>query len=234
MISKKNIFGFQKKKEIYDFVYENPGMHLREISKKMNIPKTTLEYHLKYLTKYELIETKHMSKFKRYWVSNKISSKEKEILGLFRNENICNIILLIYNYVARSETDICKDLEMSPSKVNYYLKKLVKFDIIEEAPYKDGYILRIPKDYAIKRDRVSNEVFYRLKWPISVILLKIIIRYHKSFPYNPLIEFFVEIAPEKHAKNPLKNYKIFDYKKDDAFGKAIDALYELFPIPFCA
>ena len=76
-MSQKNIFDFQKKKEIYEFIFQNPGVHLRELSRKLNIPRTTLAYHLKYLNKHDLILSKFVSGYKRYWAANKIGQKDK-------------------------------------------------------------------------------------------------------------------------------------------------------------
>ena len=52
MISKKNILKLEIRRKIYDFVDKNPGLHVREISRRMDIPINTLIYHIKYLKKF--------------------------------------------------------------------------------------------------------------------------------------------------------------------------------------
>jgi len=52
MISNKNILEHDIRQKIYRFILENSGLHLREISRRMAIPKSTLRHHLKYLNKH--------------------------------------------------------------------------------------------------------------------------------------------------------------------------------------
>jgi len=55
MISNKNILELELRRNIYDFILKNPGFHLRGLSRKLKIPKSTLLHHLKILKKRELI-----------------------------------------------------------------------------------------------------------------------------------------------------------------------------------
>ena len=86
MISKENILKLETRQKIYRYIDKNPGLHLREIQRKTNIPYGTLKHHLKYLEKHNLIKTKSENGYKRYTVSYKLSKKEKEILNLLRQE----------------------------------------------------------------------------------------------------------------------------------------------------
>jgi len=59
MISKKNILKLEIRRKIYDFVDKNPGLHVREISRRMDIPINTLIYHIKYLKKLDVTAPRH-------------------------------------------------------------------------------------------------------------------------------------------------------------------------------
>ena len=61
-----------------------PGLHFREISRILNIPKTTLDYHLRILEKKELIISECNGRYVRYFVKNNVSEQDKKILGILR------------------------------------------------------------------------------------------------------------------------------------------------------
>ena len=51
MITTRNIMKLEPRQKIFNYIQKYPGMHLRDISRQTNIPKTTLVHHLKYLKK---------------------------------------------------------------------------------------------------------------------------------------------------------------------------------------
>ena len=73
-----DILELKKRREIYEFISNNSGLHMRDISRKMNIPFTTMQYHLNYLEKKELIISKNDGKYTRYFISFEIGEKEKK------------------------------------------------------------------------------------------------------------------------------------------------------------
>jgi predicted transcriptional regulator len=46
--AKEKVLENEHRREIYNFVKENPGLHMRELQRKLEIPLSTLEYHLDY------------------------------------------------------------------------------------------------------------------------------------------------------------------------------------------
>jgi predicted transcriptional regulator len=69
----KKMSEIETKRRIYNFILKNPGLHMRELSRKMNIPYSTLKYHLYYLKNRELIIVRPSGKYYRFFVSNKNS-----------------------------------------------------------------------------------------------------------------------------------------------------------------
>ena len=63
MILEDEILKLETRREIYNFILEYPGLHLREISRRTNIPLGSLGYYIKSLKKYGLIETKKDQKY---------------------------------------------------------------------------------------------------------------------------------------------------------------------------
>ena len=95
MITKDDIFKLQTRRKIYDFINKYPGLHLREISRRSNIPLGSLRYYIKSLDKYGLIVIKTDHKFKRYYVNQTVGEKDKELLNILRQDIPLRVILML-------------------------------------------------------------------------------------------------------------------------------------------
>jgi DNA-binding transcriptional ArsR family regulator len=95
MISNVNILKLETRKEIYDYILKNPGLHLRELSRNIDISFGSLRHHLNYLEKQGLITTKVDHRYTRYYVTKSVGKSEKEILNLLRQETPSRIIILM-------------------------------------------------------------------------------------------------------------------------------------------
>ena len=95
MISRENILKFETRRKIYNYILENPGLHLREIARKTNISLSVLRYHINYLKKNELVIVKNDQGYTRYYVKQKVGIRDKEILNLLRQDIPLRIVLLL-------------------------------------------------------------------------------------------------------------------------------------------
>lgn len=95
MISRGDILKLETRREIYNFILEHPGLHLREISRRTNISFGGLRYHLDFLKKQELVTTKSNRRYIRYYVTQKVGKIDKEIINLLRQEVPRKIFLLM-------------------------------------------------------------------------------------------------------------------------------------------
>ena len=133
MISKRNILNFETRRKIYEFVENNPGLHFNEISRRIEIPRTTLFHHLRVLEKQDLIELRYKGEYKYVYPKNELGAKEKEILELLRKKIPCIILLHFFFSHSCSQIELSRDLNLHPSTVSYHLKKMMKMGIIEVA-----------------------------------------------------------------------------------------------------
>jgi predicted transcriptional regulator len=101
---------------IYRFILENPGLHFRELGRRLNIPKSTLSYHLQYLEAQELLIVKKGDRYTRYFISKDISEREKKILNIIRMETARNVLLYMWGMVIASEIEIAEELDKQDRK----------------------------------------------------------------------------------------------------------------------
>jgi predicted transcriptional regulator len=136
----KDILKLDSRRKIYEFIDENPALNFREISRKMNIPKSTLIYHLNYLKKLRLINEKHKGKYSYFFVLKKVGEKDKILLSLIREKTSFKIFVFICFFKFCSQSQLCRELNIPSSTISYYIKKMVAIGLIEHAPVKNGRI----------------------------------------------------------------------------------------------
>ena len=258
MISKENILDFETRKKIYEFIEENPGLNVNEISRRTETPRTTLLHHLRFLEKHELVKIKTNGKmknkgvYKRVYATHELGEQDKEIHELLRTKIPCKIILHFFFSIACSQIELSRELDLHPALVSYHLKKMMKMGIIEEAPMENGIIYTHPTPKyprIIDRKPQGREIFYRRKNQKTFMAIgRIMIAHKDSLADRQYIdEIFsyyrtlIDIGINK--KNRLKNAEKKVIEKDGkkvAYFKLLseedlyNVFFEIFKPPFCA
>jgi predicted transcriptional regulator len=157
------------RKNIYSAIEKFPGIHFRELHRKINTGTGNLEYHLNYLQKANLIKVEKFGGHKRFY-SLGLNDYERKILAILRQKNFRKIILKLLNSKTVIHKNIANYLKMSPSSVTWYLNKLIERNILAVT-------------------EKGREKYYQLKDKNEII--KIIINYKESF-LDKLVDKFVD------------------------------------------
>ena len=231
MSSEDTLLFVKKRRDIYNYIKKNPGSHQREISRKLDVPYSTLYYHLNYLKKQDLISEKQNNGYARYYVKNIVGRVDKEILDLLRQKIPRSILVfLLYSYVS-TEKHLSENLDRHPTTIKHHLKKLLDLDIIEPAPVENGVIdnkLSSNKPVILRRP-VKNEKLYRIK--NRALVEKAMSICWKSFKKDEAFKSVCEVVWDmKRSHGVPKTIKPFEKSIDEVF----DRIFEIFPIPWCA
>lgn len=169
-----NLIELKRRREIYDFIAKNSGLHMREISRIMKIPFSTLQYHLNYLEKKEFIISKDDGKYIRYYVSFQIGEKEKRILNFLRKKTTLHMILWFFIAQQCSQRDLSRFLEKHPATIGFHLRNMLNLGIVKRVSIDNGIIYKETLPNIIERNQVSSEKIYILQdsWMIYDLLIK--------------------------------------------------------------
>jgi len=238
MRKKKKELKLKSRREIFDFIKNNPGLNLREISRKTNIPKTTLNYHIRYMLKLEIIEIKSEGKYKLIYPKDKVGKNDKKILQLLRQEIPCLIFLHFLHITFFSQKDLCRELGISSSTANYHLKKFLDMDILEKTKSIKGRIFPFKEadktDVFFERKHIGREIiFVRKNQEIIDDAWRILITFKESLPNKKLIDNYMDFFEEwSYYQNYLKQDKIKLSKNRGKEDKFLNQLLDLFKQPF--
>jgi len=252
MLSKDNILKLEIRQELYSFINKNPGLHVREISRKMNVPLGTVRHHLNYLKKLDVIEEKKYKNKKQIFITGKVSKEDKELLALFRKKIPCQIYLhLTFGFIF-TRKELSEELEVDPATISYYLKKMISMGIIEEAPVENGNIFAYSgaKRHAlIERKVVGREIFYKKKFQGNKFhskIYKLLITHKNSMSDKKFIDAYSEYLKNMYKigavgnkagtrrKTIVRDGKKISYEIIPHEFDFIDVVLDFFKPPFCA
>jgi predicted transcriptional regulator len=133
-----------KTREIFNFIQRNPGVTIAELSKRQQINRGTLKYHLSQLLAKKKIIFIKQGKFAR--VFRKTASKadlETLITIYIKNESSKRILFTIMDNPGISNKELSDMFEMAKSTTHEYLKKMSDDSILEfrqDGKYRRCYI----------------------------------------------------------------------------------------------
>jgi predicted transcriptional regulator len=153
------------RKEIYDLVEKFPGLHMREIQRKLKLTISVVEYHLNYLEISELLTSIEDENYRRYFIADekmiefwlKLGYNDKKVLGLLRQKIPLNIVLFLLKNRSAQHGELSKALEITPSKLSFHLNKLKKYNIIRKLEREEGKGYGVVDEMKIVRLLITNE-----------------------------------------------------------------------------
>ena len=120
------------RRKIYEEIVLNPGLHFRELQKRLNIPTGVLEYHIGVLVREELVVYREDGKYKRFFANSTMTREERRIMGTLRSGVERKIVLLLLENGRMKHGELSHRLDISPSTLSYHLSKLVKNGIVDK------------------------------------------------------------------------------------------------------
>ncbi|MEI6102438.1 MAG: winged helix-turn-helix transcriptional regulator [Methanothrix sp.] len=165
----------ENRRLIFDYISENPGVHLRKISRDINIHLSTLRYHLDYLESKGLITSQREDNLKIYFASGKLNPQEKKLTPLLQQKRFRDIILAIIGSHEPTSSEIAEKLLMNPSTTSKYI------NILEERE-------------VISHKKIGREKRYHIDNEESVV--KLLLTYKKSF-WDSFVDNVLELYLER-------------------------------------
>jgi predicted transcriptional regulator len=120
------------RRKIYQTIDSFPGIHFRELFRKLDISMGSLEYHINILEKNGLIYQKKEGGFTRYFVKGKLGAEDKELASILQNDRARKMLFTLVLNPGLTHKMLTERLAWPKSTTSFYLKKLLKKQIVEE------------------------------------------------------------------------------------------------------
>lgn len=112
------------REQIFAYISNNPGSHLRKIARELNICLSTLRYHLDQLEDKRLIISQKQNNLKIYFVSGKLKPEERALTQLLQQKRFRDIILVLIDSPGSTFSQIAEKMSVSHSTASKYINIL--------------------------------------------------------------------------------------------------------------
>jgi predicted transcriptional regulator len=133
---KDEILENENRRKIYGVIEANPGIHLRELQRVLDMPLTTLEYHLSYMSRRKILFAETDSHYKRYY-ARPLGPEDKKVLSALRQKRLREIVFLVLTNEKAKYQFLADYFNLPHSTLSFYLKYLIEKGIL--AKEKVGY-----------------------------------------------------------------------------------------------
>jgi predicted transcriptional regulator len=155
----EDILAVEARRKLYEFVRNNPGFHLREIARALDLSITLADYHLRFLEKHELVSASMDGEYKRYYPRSvpgaedsrpALTDAQKGILAFLRQPVPLRVLAFLMERESASHKEMLERVPVSPSTLSHHLKKMQIAGVLERADGTDrGYKIAEPKTVAL-------------------------------------------------------------------------------------
>ncbi len=150
-----DILGVDTRRSIFEAIQEEPGLHLRGLSRRLKMKTSLVEYHVRELLINGLIAESREDGYRRFYPgenpstgSHGFNARHRTMLHYLRQDVPLRMILMMLNKGGCSHKEMLRDIPVSGSTLSYHLERLRSSGIVER--YRDewgkGFRLIAPKE----------------------------------------------------------------------------------------
>lgn len=132
------LLGLETRRRIVGLIREYPGLHVREVARRLDTSVALVEYHLPFLLEGGLLLEERDDRYQRLFPSpgakgGGLGEAERRVLGLLRERLPLRITLHLLE-AGRPERhrDVAEALGLGKSKLSFHLRKLEAAGIAEK------------------------------------------------------------------------------------------------------
>ncbi len=130
-VSGGNVLDQDMRARIYEYIRQNPGIHLRGLSSEMQVKLGTLRYHLSVLQHtHKIAVSGDTASVRFYENSGTYSTAEQQILKHLRNETTKKILAVLLDRPMATRQDIADAVGVSGPSVSWHMKRLEEDHIL--------------------------------------------------------------------------------------------------------
>lgn len=127
----EDVLDLDSRKEIFEHVRDNPGVHFSEMKRDLDMETGLLQYHLRELESYDVLESESHQDRRRLFVADELDDEERTILSSLRYETTRHILLYLLREGPGRNRDVAEAVGVSPATVSWHCSQLVEDGVVE-------------------------------------------------------------------------------------------------------
>ena len=159
-VTPENVLDTEIRKNLYDYIDEYPGSHLREIARELDLKPSNAAWHLRKLEQTNLIRSRAIGGKKVYYlVEGGVEAKQRAVAeSILRNKNARDIMAYLSDHPGKHLLEISHALSINHHVVKWHINKLYEAELIEGDTTNSAYPIYYPTE--IGRQFMENYTEY--------------------------------------------------------------------------
>jgi len=151
-VTPENVLDTEIRKNLYEYIDEFPGSHLREIARELDLKPSNAAWHLRKLEQTNLVRSRTIGGKRVYYlVEGGLESRKRAIAeSILRNKNACEIMRYLEKHPGKHLLEIAHALELNHHVVKWHIKKMLMAELIEGDTSNSAYPVYYPTEIGIE------------------------------------------------------------------------------------
>ena len=147
-VTPENVLDTEIRKNLYEYIDEYPGSHLREIARELDLKPSNAAWHLRKLEQTNLIRSRAIGGKKVYYlVEGGVEAKQRAVAeSILRNKNARDIMAYLSDHPGKHLLEIAHALSMNHHVVKWHINKLYEAELIEGDTTNSAYPIYYPTE----------------------------------------------------------------------------------------
>jgi predicted transcriptional regulator len=158
-VTPENVLDTEIRKNLYDYIDEYPGSHLREIARELDLKPSNAAWHLRKLEQTNLVRSRAIGGKKVYYlVEGGTEAKQRAIAeSILRNQNARDIMQFLSEHPGKHLLEIAHALNINHHVVKWHINKLHEAELIEGDTTNSAYPIYYPTEIGRQFMETYNE-----------------------------------------------------------------------------
>jgi len=163
-VTPENVLDTEVRKNLYTYIEEYPGSHLREIARELELKPSNAAWHLRKLEQTNLVRSRDIGGKKVYYLVEGGVEARKEAIAeaILKNENARKIMNYLVDNPGKHLLEIANALKLNHHTVKWHIKKMYLAELIDGDTSNSAYPVYYPTETGIE---VSNKFSDMIKKP---------------------------------------------------------------------
>ncbi len=139
LAKRDDLLELDTRRRLFEVVQEYPGLHLRELARRVDMNPNHAKYHLQYLEKHGLLSSRKQGGYWTFFprgegtlgMRDTVDARQKEVLALLRRPIPLHVTLVLLDQDEASLSDLGEAVDASVSTLHYHMGKMEKAGLVE-------------------------------------------------------------------------------------------------------
>ena len=147
-VTPENVLDTEVRKNLYGYINDYPGSHLREIARELNLKPSNAAWHLRKLEQTNLVRSRNIGGKRVYYlVEGGIEARREAVAeSILKNRNAQKIMCYLTNNPGKHLLEIAKALDLNHHTVKWHIEKMYMAELIDGDTTNSAYPVYYPTE----------------------------------------------------------------------------------------